>query len=438
MKFDFLSKIDLSVMDEVSVKSLQALQDAINATVGDFMDDTIDKKTFEDKLNEVSQKIDSEKELETVRKELGEMKEIIVRMKGAMHKNEDGQMVFKSVDQQIEEQLKDFITVGKHGEKTVDLKTACKQSIGFKKNLTIVVNRKDVTSPVTSINVAPHYNMTIDNQLSVEPRSQTVIRKFANVAAISTRSLTYAEFNPGEGEAEWVPEGGLKPMMSGTLAEVTINAGKVALGTKTSEETLSDLPQLVAEVRTEIINRIGLKEEEGILSGTGSGGQIKGIRSDIPRFSLTDLKVEKPNTYDVIVGMYTQIVSMSNMAYRPNLVLMYPLDYAQMQLTKDVNGQYLRPFRIGDELIQGLRVETSTAIEQGDIWVGDFNYLNIRDVWVLTITLGWENDDFTKNMVTILGEKRLMAYIKKQYKTAFVKDRIATVIEAITPAGIGG
>lgn len=437
MKFDFLSKIDLSVMDEVSVKSLQALQDAINATVGDFMDDTIDKKTFEDKLNEVSQKIDSEKELETVRKELGEMKEIIVRMKGAMHKNEDGQMVFKSVDQQIEEQLKDFITVGKHGEKTVDLKTACKQSIGFKKNLTIVVNRKDV-SPVTSINVAPHYNMTIDNQLSVEPRSQTVIRKFANVAAISTRSLTYAEFNPGEEEAEWVPEGGLKPMMSGTLAEVTINAGKVALGTKTSEETLSDLPQLVAEVRAEIINRIGLKEEEGILSGTGSGGQIKGIGSDIPKFSLTTLKVDKPNTYDVIVGMYTQIVSMSNMAYRPNLVLMHPLDYAQMQLTKDVNGQYLRPFRIGDELIQGLRVETSTAIKQGDIWVGDFNYLNIRDVWVLTITLGWENDDFTKNMVTILGEKRLMVYIKKQYKTAFVKDNIATVIEAITPAGIGG
>lgn len=252
------------------------------------------------------------------------------------------------------------------------------------------------------------------------------------------RSLTYAEFNPGEEEAEWVPEGGLKPMMSGTLAEVTINAGKVALGTKVTEETLSDLPQLVAEVRAEIINRIGLKEEEGILSGTGSGGQIKGIGSDIPTFSLTALKVEKPNTYDVIVGMYTQIVSMSNMAYRPNLVLMHPLDYAQMQLTKDVNGQYLRPFRIGDELIQGLKVETSTAIKQGDIWVGDFNYLNIRDVWVLTITLGWENDDFTKNMVTILGEKRLMVYIKKQYKTAFVKDKIATVIEAITPAGIGG
>ena len=436
MNFDFLSKIDMTGMDEASAGTLKALQEAINATCVDLMKDCIDTKTFETKITEITEKMDSLKELEAVRKEVGEVKEALIRMKCAMHKNENGQMEIKSVEQQMEDQLKDFITVGKNGEKTVDLKTACKQAPGFKKNLTLVIDKKAV-APVTSTGVAPHYNMTVDNDLSVEPRAQTVIRRFANVASISTRSLTYAEFNPGDEEAEWVPEGGLKPMMSGTLSEITINAGKVALGTKVTEETLSDLPQLTAEIRAEIINRIGLKEEEGILTGTGSGGQIKGIAGDIPTFSLTNLKVERPNTYDVIVGMYTQVVSMSNMAYRPNLVLMHPLDYAQMQLTKDLNGQYLRPFRVGDELIQGLRVETSTAITQGDIWIGDFNYLNIRDVWVLTITLGWENDDFTKNMVTILGEKRLMVYIKKQYKTAFVKDKIATVIEAITHAAAG-
>ena len=54
--------------------------------------------------------------------------------------------------------------------------------------------------------------------------------------------------------------------------------------------------------------------------------------------------------------------------------------------------------------------------------------------------LGWENDDFSKNIVTVLAEKRLMAYIKAQYKTAFVKDTFATVIEGITApaAGVGG
>jgi HK97 family phage major capsid protein len=197
---------------------------------------------------------------------------------------------------------------------------------------------------------------------------------------------------------------------------------------------LTDLPQLVAEIRAEIINRIGLAEEAGILNGTGADGQIKGVASDMPGFSLSTFKIEKANAFDAIVAAYTQVVSVSDMAYRPNLVLMNPIDYAQMQLTKDVNGQYLRPFRVGDELIPGLRVEASTAIKQGELWVGDFNYLNIRDVWALTITFGWENDDFTKNLVTMIGEKRLMAYIKAQYKTAFVKDTIANVVTAITKA----
>lgn len=436
MVIDFLKSIDIEKTDPATVEMLKSWGKDVEQAFNDLLEDIIDKKTFETKMTEIIENVDKNKDLEEIREQLKEVKISLVKMKGAMEKTPGGEVVIKSIDQQIEDQLKEFITVGKNGEKAVDLKTACKQSPGFKKNLTLLINRKAV-GPLTSTGVAPHYDMAIDNQLSVEPRSQTVIRQYANVASISSRSLTYAEFNPGNEEAEWVPEGGLKPMMSGTLAEITINAGKVALGTKVTEETLSDLPQLVAEVRAEIINRIGLKEEEGILSGTGTGGQIKGIAADIPAFSLTNMKVEKANTYDVIVSMYTQVVSMSNMAYRPNIVLMHPLDYAQMQLTKDVNGQYLRPFRIGDELIQGLRIETSTAIAQGDIWVGDFNYLNIRDVWALTITLGWENDDFTKNMVTILGEKRLMVYIKKQYKTAFVKDKIQTVIEAITPAAAG-
>ena len=45
-----------------------------------------------------------------------------------------------------------------------------------------------------------------------------------------------------------------------------------------------------------------------------------------------------------------------------------------------------------------------------------------------------ENDDFTKNLVTMIGEKRLIPYIKAQYKTAFVKDTIANIITGITLA----
>ena len=427
---DFLKGIDIEKTDEATVEMLKSMGKVVDEAMSEYVKGTIDSKKMEDAIAQAIKGIDQKEELKSVKEQIAEVKECLVKMKGAFEVKND-KLEVKSLEQQIEDQLKGFITTDKKGSKTVDLKEACRQSAGYKKTLNLVFDTK---ATVTSTGVAPTIGSVVDTTLSVDPKAQTVIRKFANVASIGGRSLTYAEFVPGEGEAAWVPEGGMKPSMDATLAEKTITAGKVALTVKLTEETLTDLPQLVAEIRAEIINRIGLAEEEGILNGAGEGGQIKGVATDMPGFSLGTFKIEKANTYDVIVAAYTQVVSVSNMAYRPNVVLMNPIDYAQMQLTKDVNGQYLRPFQVGDELIPGLRVEASTAVKQGDIVLGDFNYLNIRDVWALSITFGWENDDFTKNLVTMIGEKRLMAYIKAQYKTAFVKDTIANVITAITKA----
>lgn len=426
---DFLKGIDIENTDEATVEMLKSMGKAVEDRMSEYLKGAINKEAMESAIAEALKGIDSKEELMSVKEQISEVKETLVRMKGAFEVKND-RVEIKSLAQQIEEQLKGFITTDKKGAKIVDLKEACKKSAGNKKVLNLVVDTK---AAVTSAG-APHLGAVVDNALSVDPKAQTIIRQHANVASIAGRSVTYAEYVAGEGDAAWVPEGGLKPSMSATLQEKTINAGKVALTVKLTEETLTDLPQLVAEIQAEIINRIGLAEEAGILSGTGADGQIKGIASDMPGFSLGTFKIEKANAYDAIVAAYTQIVSTSNMAYRPNLVLMNPIDYAQMQLVKDVNGQYLRPFRVGDELIPGLRVEASTAVAQGDLWVGDFNYLNIRDVWALTVQFGWENDDFTKNLVTMIGEKRLIAYIKAQYKTAFVKDTIANIIEGISKA----
>lgn len=413
-------KIKSYLNDELKIEDLRTSITEAVKSISDFKkengESAVDKKTFDETINSIE--------------------ESLIRIKAATEKAGNGEIALKSIDKQIEEQLKDFITVEK-GAKVVDLKGACKASAGYKKSINLVLDSKSV-STVTSTGIAPHYNNTVDTTLSVDPKAETVIRRYANVASISTRSLTYAEFKPGEGDAKWVPEGGLKPNMDATLSEKSITAGKVALTVKLTEETLTDLPQLVAEIRAEIINRIGITEEEGIISGTGADGQITGVFKDLPSFSLTGFKVAKsPNMYDAIVAAYTQILSTSKMNYRPNLVLMNPIDYAMMQLEKDANGQYLRPFRVGDELIRGLAVETSTAIEQGKFRIGDFNYLNIRDLVQLSITFGWENDDFTKNLVTMIGEKRLMAYVKAQYKTAFVSDSFATVMEAISPSVSG-
>lgn len=424
---DFLKGLDIEKTDKATVELLKSMSNAIEERMKEYLNGTIDKDAMENAIAEAIKGIDSKEELKSVKEQINEVKECLVRMKGAFE-TKGGKVVVKSLEQQVEEQFKEFITF-RDGKKVVDIKAACEQGKGKKATLNLVIEK--AAAPITTASVH-NVGAFVDSISSTEPRSESVIRQYANVAQASGRGVLYAEFAPGEGDAEWVAEGGVKPLLSGEVNEVNIVAGKVALGAKLTEETLSDFPQLVAEIRAEIISRIGLAEEEGILNGTGTGGQVQGVAKTMPGFSLSSLEVEKPNIYDAIVAGYTQIISVSNMSYRPNLVLVNPLDYAQMQLAKDVNGQYLRPFKAGDELIKGLEVVTTTAVAQGEVVMGDFNYLNIRDVWALTITFGWENDDFTKNLVTMIGEKRLVPYIKSQYKTAFLKDTIANIIAGIT------
>lgn len=441
-KFEFMSMLDTEKLSEEDKKRFSELEnvlgDAFEKSMSSYINDEVGIDSLKKNLESAMKAIGEVKtiagksiEKEAFEGKVKQMEESLLKIKASTEKNGIQKAQIKSVGEQLRDQLKGFITIDKNGVESVDLKEACKNAPGNKLELNVVMGRKDATT-ITSGSLAPHYGVEIDPALSVNPRAQSVIRNYASVSGTNNRSLIYAEYVSKDGDAAWVSEGGIKPLMDATLTEKTITVAKIAIGSKFTEETLTDFPSFVNEVQTEMVNKLGLKEEQGILSGTGTGGEIKGVASDMPAFSLTNFYVEKANFFDALVASYSQIYSTSQMAYRPNLVLMNPLDYAKMQLTKDVNGQYLRPFRFGDELIQGMRVETTTAIAQGDFIMGDFSYLNIRDRWGLSISLGWENDDFRKNIVTVIAEKRLMTYIKSQYKTAFVKDKFNTVIEGIT------
>jgi HK97 family phage major capsid protein len=448
MKFGILELMDMKSMSEEDKKRWEQLDellgDSFDAKVKSFLTDEIKMEDFRKSIDDTVKEVDEFKkslkgftDQETFEKKMQEISDSLVRIKAATVVKSNGELGVKSVEDQLNDQLKNYISIEKkdgHEIQTLNLKEACMKSPGNKLQLNLVMNTKGTAATIASGSLAPHYGLEVDPVLSVDPRSQTIIRQYANVATTSSRSLVYAEYVSKDGDAAWVEEGALKPLMDATLTEKTVTARKVAIASKFTEETLSDFPNFVNEVKAEMINKLGIKEEKGILDGTGSDGEIKGVASDMPAFSLTSLKVESPNEFDALVAAYTQIVSVSEMAYRPNLVLMNPVDYAQMQLAKDSNGGYLRPFRIGDELIQGLQVVTSTAIAAGDFIMGDFGYLNIRDLWALSITVGWENDDFRKNIITTIAEKRLMCYIKSQYKTAFVKDKFKTVMEAIKPS----
>lgn len=417
---DFLDTKGLSE-DESKVFDIFAkgLDNFMEALFKQFMEDEIDSKSMKESIENASKSIeDLKKEVKgfadskSINERLKQFEETIVRIKAASEKDKNGDWRIKSLGEQIADACKDCV-IESGGIKKIDV-----ESLKKKGGIAFDVVLKAAASPVTTAGGSPVAGgITIDNTISVNPRKRATIRDVANVARISTPSVVYAELYDVSGDAEWVPEGGLKPSMTAKVKTTTITAGKVALTAKVTTEVLQDIPQLEKEIEAEIINKIGLKEEDGIFNGTGSDGQIKGVGDTMPAFSLTGLEVAKsPNMYDAIVAAYTQIVSVSNMAYSPNAVRMNPVDYANMQLTKNDNGDYIRPFKIGDELITGLRVIQDPNVKLGSFQMGDFRYLFIRDYVVLSLSIGWENDDFTKNLVTVLGEKDCLLILNLSIK----------------------
>lgn len=441
MKVNLMDFFDTKNMSEEDVKKMEGLAECVNSVVENKLKSFLsDEIKLEDLKKEISEAVKSVEGLqnmsakaldkETYEKGMQEVNNALLRIKAATEVK-NGQIEVKSIEAQLYDQLKEYITTDAKGVKTLNLQDACKSNTSGKFTVDLVVKEAGV---IATGSMAPHYGMSVDTQLGVTPRAESVIRKYASVAPTQSRSLVYADYVSKEGDAAWVPEGGLKPLMDAKLEEKTVTAGKVAIVAKFTEETLADFPAFVAEVQNEMVNKIGIKEEDGILNGSGTGGEIKGVAADMPAFALDGLEVKNGNEFDAIVSAYTQVVATSEMNYRPNLVLLNPVDYAKMQLTKDANGGYLRPFQYNGELVPGMRVEATNRVAQGTFILGDFGYLNIRDLQNVTITFGWENDDFRKNIVTCIAEKRLMAYLKSQYKTAFVKDTFANVITAITKA----
>jgi len=75
--------------------------------------------------------------------------------------------------------------------------------------------------------------------------------------------------------------------------------------------------------------------------------------------------------------------------------------------------------------IWGVPVVESDSITAGEFLVADMTRYNIRDLDGFQVSVGLENDDFTKNLVTIRGEKRLATYVKANYVAGFVTDTFA-------------
>ncbi len=266
------------------------------------------------------------------------------------------------------------------------------------------------------------------------------IESFASVSRTAKPVYTYADFIPGEGDAAFLAESATKSLVDLDVTVKTVAPKKVAAYEIMSEEALTDIPRLDSEAKSLILKRVLLKRQNKILFGLGAGDDPNGVVGLARAFDATKWtgdKVTDVNLYDIIVALANQIYTTYNYTdeahYYPNLCVLHPSVLAAMKLKKNEFGMYLFPqFQLVGANGQTINVDGITVLPQRDIpaakiMIGDFSKLRIINYIDYSLRMGFVNDQFIKNLFTMLGESRFYTVIKDLDRNAFVYDDIATV-----------
>lgn len=232
------------------------------------------------------------------------------------------------------------------------------------------------------------------------------------------------------GAAGFIGPGVAKPGVSFELATETSNAKKVAVSEKCATELLDDIQGMESFIRQELQYQLRAKINTTLMTGTASSTVPAGIQSLSVAYGnggFTGVTTTNPNNWDAIIACVAQL--RSGNLQGPVTAFVNPVDYANMILTKATSqGQLFVPAQTGVTIVE------DNNIPVGFIQVALLDYYKVSIYKEMEIMFGWENDDFTKNLVTAICESRIHQWFSENHTGAFIYDEFATIKTAIAGA----
>lgn len=287
------------------------------------------------------------------------------------------------------------------------------------------------TIMTTNATNAPHaLSYEVVPGIQEAPIEQPIILTTLNKGRTSSRTIIWINRVNKEGGAAFIAEGTLKPLKDWTYKEENSIAKKVAVSTKVSTEMLQDFEYMESEIRMLLTRDLYQVVDEKLLTGAG-GDEPSGIIAGAGGYLGTGLDgtVVMANNADAIRAAMLQ---MRLLNYKPDVVFLNPTDAAVMDLTKSSTGNYIKIELEG--VLRSLRVVETTEIAAGNFLLMDTAKWIVKILEDFRIEFGWENDDFRKNLVTVIAELRLHSYQNSIDAGSVVYDSFATVKTVLNAA----
>jgi len=233
------------------------------------------------------------------------------------------------------------------------------------------------------------------------------IRDVIPSIAVSSNMVNSLRESSWTNSAAEVSQGAAKPESDIEFEQYNVPITTVAHWIKISNQLLADAPAVVAYIETRLRDGLAQKIDAQLLNGNGTSPNLSGL-TDTGNFTAYS-----PTSDDLLVDAINRAkYALWAIGRMPDTVIVNPADWGAMERTREGagTGQYLygMPGMNAGMNPFGLRIVLSNNMASGKFLVGA-----LRASTVLynragaVIDMGYVNDDFTKNLITIRAEERL-------------------------------
>jgi len=185
----------------------------------------------------------------------------------------------------------------------------------------------------------------------------------------------------------------------GFTMEVLENA-TIATYITASRQVLGDSPMLVEFINQVLLFEVLRRFEDLIVSGNGTTDKVAGL--------LTQGIVYAPGDGHSSDMIGETIASLTSLGFTPNLVLVNSFDYFRIISARNTLGSYIAGgwSAASPRNLWGVETVPTAALNAGTVIVLDTSVVRVLDREEANIQVGYQNDDFVRNQVTLVAELR--------------------------------
>ena len=257
------------------------------------------------------------------------------------------------------------------------------------------------------------------------PQRRMTVRDLLMPGTTESNAIQYVQETGFTNAAAAIAEGGARPQSDIKMDLITESVKTIGHHFKASREALNDVSQLRSLIDGRLRYGVDFVEETQLLTGDGTGNNLNGLIPNATAYAAPG-GLASANMIDQLRYAALQAVLAE---YPSTAFVLNPIDWAYIETMKDGDGRYIIGQPQGDApaRLWRLPVVQTPSMTVDTFLSGAFNMAaQLFDREQTRIEVGYENDDLTKGLVTIVGDERVCLAIYRP--EAFITGDLGRVV----------